>query len=409
MAINKWQPTETTAAQVDTFTPVNVGIGNVFTLTMTGYDGTVETVSYTAAAATVADVTAGLETAWNTSTGTLISTLTAADGTTVLTLTADTAGVAFKVLGTATGGTADITEVNTTENAGPNSWDDPTNWSEGTIPGATAAEDTFVENSNVDILYGLDQSGASNVLNTLHITKTYTGKIGWNGSGSLIGDYLQLKTAKAFIGEFSDPGTASGSGRIKLDFGTTACDVIVYDLANPVDSNKQAFRMLANNAATDIKEIRSGSVGIAAGTGETSTIGDVLVSYETSRGTDAVLVVGAGVTMADLNCIGGQTSLKCAATNVTSKGGTLVISGTGTIGTLEVDGGAVKPVSGGTITTCKVKSGSADFTASAEARTVTTMELTSGTLQFDREVVTITNETRPESGAGRVQWRSSNI
>jgi hypothetical protein len=42
-------------AQTDSFTPANVNIGNVFTLTCNG-----KTVSYTATVATVANVTAGL-------------------------------------------------------------------------------------------------------------------------------------------------------------------------------------------------------------------------------------------------------------------------------------------------------------------------------------------------------------
>ena len=135
MAINKYLGTATEVSQVDTFTPVNVLVGNVFTLTATGFDGSTLEVSYTAAVATVADVTAGLETAWNLEAADIDSLafeITAADGTTELTLTADVAGVAFKVLGTATGGTADITEVTTVSNGGPSDWSDVGNWSLGT-------------------------------------------------------------------------------------------------------------------------------------------------------------------------------------------------------------------------------------------------------------------------------------
>ena len=416
MAINKWLGTATAVAQVDTFTPATIEATDIFTLTVTGYDGTSDSISYTAVDTSADTVSDAIVTLWNAETGSLFTGITAS-GTSTVILTADTAGTGFKVASTTTdGGGADtqtFARVATTTNAGPNSWNTATNWSLGTVPGEDAGgdgtEEVYVEDSSVEILYGLDNSGATYYLKSLHATKTYTGKIGWNGSGGLVGDYLQIKTSKAFIGEFFESGRASGSGRIKIDYGDTAADIIVYDTASSSDTNKSAYRMLANSASTNVKEIRSGSASIAAGTGETSTIGDTLISYELSVGTDATLSIGSGVTMGDLKCLGGTTFLKSSADTIETRGGTLTISGSGTVTTMNAKGGKVIPVSSGTITTCNIDGATVDFTASAEARTVTTLTLSSGLLQYDRDVVTIASKVEPVTGTGRTQYRASTI
>lgn len=416
MAKNKWLGSALAVVQVDTYTPGGtIEADDLFILTISGFDGSTEIISVAAGGTTVADVTAALVAAWNASTLTLVSTITAVDNTTDLTLVADTAGVEFQVTQTTTeagGGAADAQtfgKASTVANTGPNNWDDADNWSEGTIPGATASEDTYVEDSAIDILYGLDQSGAAQTLTSLHIPRTYTGRIGHNGATGLVGDYLQLKVTKAFIGEHFAAGDPVGSDRIKIDFGSTQATIIVYFMAISVDTPKPAFRMLANNASTIIQEIRKGSVGVATSTGETSTIGSALVSFDTSADSDASLEIGSGVTITTLDCRGGSTYMFTAATTITSKRGTLTIAGVGTVGTLNVNGGNVESSSTGTITLCTITAGLCDFTRNAEARTVTTCTLDApGILQYDQSIVTMTNKVEP-AGTGRVQYRSSEI
>jgi hypothetical protein len=413
MAINKWLGTATAVSQVDTYTPADPNTGDIYFLTYNGFDGADIEVSFTVAGTeTVAAVTAGLHAAWTASAASGFATST--DGTTELTLTAITAGSAFNVTPSifdGSGGSAPtLPRVATTKNEGPQDWSSTANWSEGTIPGATAGEDTFVEDSDVDILYGLDQSGAGEILSSLRIKKTYTGKIGWNGATGLVGDYLQLKATTATVGEHFSPVNANGSGRIKIDFGDEPVSVAVLFMANSTDSPKPAFRMLANDVFSVISDIRKGSVGLANDTGEISTIASALISYDTSSATDASLEIGPGVTIDDLKCLGGDTYLKSAAATVTSEGGSLTISGTGAIATLNIDGGAVTPVSTGTITTCTISSGSADFTPSPEARTVTTLTLEGpGLLMYDKDIVTITSKIEPPTGAGRQQIRASKV
>jgi len=414
MAINQWIAAAEAVAQVDTFTPANVGIGNVFTLTVTGFDGTSHVISYTAAAATVADVTAGLTDAWNNSTNSLCTPITAADNTTDLTLTADTAGSAFQVASSATGGTATFTRVATTANDGPGVWSSGENWSLGNPPGENGAgEEVYVQDSSVDILYGLDNSAATNTIDALHVTASFTGKIGWNETAGYVGDYLQIKATNIFIGENFEGTSAASSSRIKIDAGTVATSVIVYNTSRTSDTNKAAFRFLCNNASSKITEIRKGTVSVAALEGETSTIGSVLTSYDTNKSSDSQLTLGRGVTITTYEQIGGKGTVKCATTNTTCSAGTLLLV-EGAITNLTVKGGEVIPVTTDTITTCLVYGGTCDFTRSSEQRTVNTLKVGSGaTLNIDlydgsSGVVTVTNNIEAIE-SGRFSYRVSDV
>ena len=415
MALNQWLVTASTQKQLDTYTPGGtIEADDLFILTIAGFDGSSEVISVAAGGTTVADVTLAVTTAWNNSTGALASTITAVDNTTNLTLEADTAGVAFKVTQTTTEANGDpadaqtFSKASTTANGGPNDWQDANNWSEGTVPGAVASEETVIENSAVEILYGLDNSGAAQTLTSLTIKQTYTGKIGWNEASGEIGDYLQIKATDVYIGQNFDGSLSGGSGRIKIDTGTVQSSIIVYNTGNSSDTNKPALRLLCNNAATIIREIRKGSVGLAFLSGETSTILSVLLSYASSKSKDASISIGAGTTLTTYDQIGGQGTVKCATTTITAEDGTLLLT-SGAVTTLNVDGADVTAVTPDLITTCNVLSGICDFTQSAVPRTVTTLTVGEGaTLKIDEAVVTLTNNIQAFAG-GRLQYRVSGV
>ena len=102
-------------AQIDTVTPANVAVGDVFTLTLNG-----TTVAFTATAATVANVTAGLTAAINNN-ASLAMLLTATDGTTNLTVKSDYSGLGFTTTAATTqgggGATQTLTAVTSTANS----------------------------------------------------------------------------------------------------------------------------------------------------------------------------------------------------------------------------------------------------------------------------------------------------
>jgi len=421
MAINQWLGTAAVVAQVDTYTPGGtIEADDLFILTITGFDGTTEVVSVAAGGTAVADVTAALTTAWNLADGDLIESITAADNTTNLTLTADTAGVAFKVTQTTTeagGGAADdqtFAKASTTANGGPSDWQDADNWSLGTVPGEDTGDDTeevYVTDSTVDILYGLDNTGATYFLKSLHTDMTYTGKIGWDEEAGFIGAYLQVETALLFIGENFDDSRSSGSTRTKIDVGSTnPCEITVYNTSSRSDTNKPACRLMADHTDTIIRDIRKGTVGFSFLDQEAGRLESAFQSYAnpTSRASDSQLSIGRGATIDTfVNSVGGKTTIKCAVPVITNKAGTLLTIGSGAITTLNSNGGTVTPASTGTITTTVVRGGVCDFTASAEPRTVTNLQVAAGaTLKIDTSVVTATNGIVPLE-AGRLQYTVS--
>lgn len=79
--------------------PTNVEIGDMFTLTRNGIS-----VSFTATAASVSNVTAGLTSAWNAATHPDLVVITATDGTSYIELSYDVPGVDFTITASATDG-----------------------------------------------------------------------------------------------------------------------------------------------------------------------------------------------------------------------------------------------------------------------------------------------------------------
>ena len=101
-------------AQVDTVTPANVVAGDIFSVTLHG-----QTVSFTATAGTVANVTAGLTAAINNN-AYLANLVTAADNTSYLSITSDYTGMGYTTTTTTTNGggagTQTLTATTTTNN-----------------------------------------------------------------------------------------------------------------------------------------------------------------------------------------------------------------------------------------------------------------------------------------------------
>jgi hypothetical protein len=99
----------TLTAQVDTFTPATIEVGDIFTLTYTDKALNTTAVSFTATATTAANVSAGIIAAWNAN-ATLAAVATAS-GTNTVVLTSTVPGDTFSVASTTTdgGGTDDQT------------------------------------------------------------------------------------------------------------------------------------------------------------------------------------------------------------------------------------------------------------------------------------------------------------
>lgn len=392
----RWLGNATEVAQVDKFTPTDPNTGHIFTLTATGLDSTTAAISFTADANDVVGaVCYNLAKNWNASTDTLCTPITAANNQTYITLTADTAGVAFSVassVGAGTGGTPapTLTRAVTTKNEGPRDWSSTANWSAGALPGGAAGQDVYINGAT--ILYGLDQSAISNTLDSLSISQSQTGSNPAAGHSPI---YLQIKSTTVNLGAYYGPGAPSESAPINIDTGSTASTLVVYNAGS--NGTMPAVRLKANSGSTNVRVLK-GKVGIAYEAGETATVGVLTVSYVNRPTSDADVFVGEGVTMTTLAQTGGNVVLQCALTTATSEAGTLDTAGGGAITTLNASGATCTLNSTGTITTLNITGGTVDFSRSAAARTVTTLKLDDGgKLKYDPSIVTLTNKVNSDN------------
>jgi len=243
MATKIWRGDALAVAQIDTLTPANVAVDDVFTATING-----KSISFTATAATVANVVTGIVAAWNATEIPEFAEVTATDSTTHVTLTADTAGKPFTVTASATqGGGADdqtFTQATTTANAGPNvyaaaNFRDASDNSMG-LPGA--GDTLIIKDTDVSILYSMDRSG-DGTLTEIQIDADFTGEIGLprlnqDHDGGAEHDYdeyrytfLNIKATTVYIGA----GSGSGSPRLKIENPENASITWVYSSGSSPD------------------------------------------------------------------------------------------------------------------------------------------------------------------------------
>ena len=263
-----------------------------------------------------------------------------------------------------------------TDTGNEGDWATAANWSPSGVP--QSADDVFFTNSIQSVTEGFAQSAIA--LASLNIDQSFTGQIGTAAS------YLQVGAAIVNIGQYLGWGVPQGSGRIKINLGSTTTAIVnIYNSGQPYDNNLPAIQLLAAKSATNIN-ILKGSVGIACQAGETSTVGTI------STGLEAKCWIGAGVTLTTLTKNGGDVRMECGATTINNYTGDLKIFGTGAVTTINAFGGNVDSNSSGTITTANVRGPCVvDFTKSLVARTVTTLNLSNGgTIKRDTAVVTIT-------------------
>ncbi|MGA2324276.1 MAG: hypothetical protein ABSG22_10555 [Sedimentisphaerales bacterium] len=261
-------------------------------------------------------------------------------------------------------------------------WAVAANWSTGEVP--RDGNNVYFENSSVNVTGGLAQS--SKTLASLNISQSYIGQIGDDVN------YLSIGATAVKIGYYNGPGIPTGSGRIKLNLGTVQTAITIYNSGPPANTNTPTVMLLGTNAGNTL-EIRKGKVGIAFGTGESATFSVINSSYTTQPSSDVELTIGPGATLTTLNQTGGENTLLCAATTITTKAGTLLIDGTGTVTTLTIEGGTVTSNTTGTIATVAIKTaGTLDLTKSTAVRIITTTKLDAGgTLKYDPAIITLTN------------------
>lgn len=387
----------TAVAKVMTATPANVEVNDIFTLLVGG----VPIAVFTATAATVLNVTAGLTAAWDASGHGYATGITATDSTTHVTLTSDVEGMDFIVTATAVeGGVADtqtLTMATTTANAGPNDWRSTGNWDTGAIP--VNADEVTIADTSIDICWGLDQNAVD--LTTLNIEDSYTGRIGLDPMRYAISangrsfstpqlpeyreDYLKIGWADGFIGKQSGQRPGTGSDRLKLynDKPAAARTYIYHSAAVAAEVGTPSLKHTPANAAHEIY-IYGGNVGMGGDVpGETGTCSFIHVVPEAGR--NPRLIVGDGLTWVTFKQWGGATFLDSGGGNPTlveCNGGTLTTQGDDwDATTIDIFGGLVignnYDDDGDDILAATVNgyAGALDLQQNSHTRTITTLNL----------------------------------
>ena len=217
MSTNIWRGDAQATSQVSTLTPVSVTAGNTVTITINRKD-----YAYTMATSTKATELAAMVTALTLLGNTVreFGEITWSSDLTKITATGATTGAPFTVTAT---GTVSWAVAQTTDPSGPNWFSIADNWSTGVVPG----DDDIVvfENSDVDCLYGLDQSSVTP--NKIAIRSSFTGNIGlprYNATGG----YYEYRDTELTIGSHYDTdyewltiemgeGSGSCSGLVRLN------------------------------------------------------------------------------------------------------------------------------------------------------------------------------------------------
>lgn len=339
--------------EVQTLTITGTPTGGDFTITYAG-----QTTAAIAHNANAAAVQAALVALSNIAVGDVVCTGGALPGTPVVITFGGLLGYQNVALATTTdsltGGTAPASAITTT------------------TPGSVG-DDVYIDNSDIDIKYGLDQSAV--VLNSLTVAGSYTGSIGLpevNADGT--DDYVEYREQYLKLGVF--PGNAvigsgegDGSDRIKLNTGGIVTYLTVYQTGRGGDGDLEALLWKGTNANNTLTVYR-GEVGVARFGGESATLATLKLGYVEDEAGDATVVCGSGLSVTTVQITGGELDLSSAATTVTLMGGALKFR-TGAVTTLTNDGGAVTYSSSGAITTLNVGTG--------------------GSIQFDPTPRTVTN------------------
>ncbi len=361
MATRKFTSNAPYVKMIRTYTPANVGVGNTFTLTCNS-----KTVTFTATATTVANVTAGIVALLNSTTApppAEFQEVTWTDETTHVQGVSKTSGKPFTITSSASGGTATFTAVTTTANSGPNDISLTANWSAATLP--ITGDTVVLENSSVDILYGLDFSGATGV--TLLVKPTYSGSIGLpertaTGYTEYRGTYWQMGcTSVVFEGT---------SPRAKFDIGTNPGAPVSFKVFNTGSSSEAGVpaMLIKGGHATNHIDLQSykGSIGVAFFASETCHIGTPTITYLTNQSSDSRVTFGSGVTFNDgeVHALAGQVEVNsnsaemvcgpaatltvklssAMSTSLTNQGGTVIYQSSGTCAIYYGFGGSVLDV-----------------------------------------------------------------
>ena len=405
-------------------------VAQVASATITAYDATTtykvtigtKVISTVGTGGTVTTTATALAALLNASTDPYFATITWSSNAGTVTGTADTAGEPFVATSSVSGGAGTFGAfANTTANAGPNEFTSAANWLSGTAP---VNGDTLIfANSNVDLLWGLDQTGLT--FAELRVFDSFTGAIGlpdrtfrMAGADSATASEYRVThlTATAFTkGNLGMPGgtsVGSGSGRLKFDGASGNSTWTIYSTASiATDGAGYEPTIIKGGSSSSFVYVLAGTVGLATantsdtasfsvisagGTGTTSS-GGLLSSTSSGSTSGPTINVGPGVTVVTISIASGTVVNLGASPSGTVyvNGGTYKTYKSGTHATVNVGtGGTWTHLSDGTVTAANI-TGTFDGSKDARAKTITTMTVYPGAVvNLDtgaNKTITLTN------------------
>lgn len=259
---------------------------------------------------------------------------------------------------------------------GGGNWDNPANWSGGSVP---VAGDDLVFAGGQAPKYGLPGSGTAFGSVTFRPESAGAGLPEVSPLG-----YVEYLSVKRLVLNHAGDVTVQTPNLVRVQSAAGAARTFVV-AATPTAAGGGLD--LITDSFNHVLVVTAGRCVVAAGAGEAAKLAVATVSSDPA--TDVTL--GAGVTLANLNQAGGTVSVKCGATGtITHTGGDLLLSGAGAVAAVADSGGRVFDSGTGTVT-AYTAGGSYSYTGSA-GRTVTTLTGKAGGRFVDRAgKVTVAN------------------
>lgn len=292
------------------------------------------------------------------------SEVTATVSGSVVTLTANTAGVPFTVTVSETSAAGTLTPATPQAADGKMFWNNADNWDTGAAP----ANDDVVRfiYPNLHVRYGLPNNSLEVTFDHYHSANGEIGlpAININNSSKPYKEYRQQYVRKDDAGtgtniadRFGRGQAGTGSPLINIKQSTLKGSPVVYNTGQPLAPRPGTYALnLCYTANTSTINILNGSVDFGSQDGGTSAFVSFNQQGGNSRGIDALHTAGAVVEVS---------------------GGTAVIGGTGAIATMDIRGGTVR-LEGqtGTISLLRVYGGICDYASTA---TITGLLVDGGT------------------------------
>lgn len=212
--------------------------------------------------------------------------------------TSTLAGRPFTLTATETGGTGGCTATATTASSGPADLSITSNYSTGALP--SAADTMVFENLENGLLYNVGALSAIALARVVFKNcKTGIGLMNWNPTG-----YWEYRTTfmllQATIIEYDNPNCPYG----RINNQTTQMTMTVTNTGSSPNPPLESLLVLNVNNSS-VLNVNGGTVAVAGHYSEVSTIDTINQGYNTQQAGDAYVRIGRGVTLEQINRIGG--------------------------------------------------------------------------------------------------------